>query len=93
MFEVVLFCRSFKSHAETIFMETRSEITPLKRLLFERQMSVRQLHEKTAIVYGTLREIVNGRVPGMENGIRIARALKVTVEDLWGHLVDEDESS
>lgn len=65
--------------------------TPLKRMLFESDMTVKELSERTGIVYGTLREIVRGRIPSIQHALLIADVLSVTVEELWGYIKDRPQ--
>lgn len=71
---------------ECVYMD---KITPLKRLLFEQQMTVTRLQRMTGITYNTLTAIVNGRPPRIEHAILIARVTNTTVEQLWSWTVDE----
>jgi DNA-binding XRE family transcriptional regulator len=67
--------------------------TPLKRLLFEREMTNRELARKCDLDENGLGQIINGkRVPNLITAMKIARALEVNVEDLWGHLLEEKEN-
>lgn len=66
-------------------------MTPLKRLLFERQLTNRWLAERTGMTETAVSLIVNGkRVPSLENALRIARALGVSVEELWGYILNNE---
>jgi putative transcriptional regulator len=63
-------------------------MTPLKRLLFERQLTNRWLAEKTGMTETAVSLIVNGkRVPSLENALRIAGVLESSCEELWGYLI------
>lgn len=65
------------------------DITPLKRLLFERQMTITALAEQSGVSYANLSLVVAGkRVPTLENALRIARALDTTIEELWGYVIE-----
>jgi transcriptional regulator with XRE-family HTH domain len=69
-------------------------ITPLKRLLFERQMTVKELSDRCGVNYNNLALVVNGkRLPTLENALRIARAVGEPVENLWGYVIDEQTGS
>lgn len=70
-----------------------AELTPLKRMLFERQLSIRWLEEKTGASYANLNTIVNGKhLPTLLLGMKIARTLDVTVEELWGYRLEDEQS-
>ncbi|MCY0892344.1 MAG: helix-turn-helix transcriptional regulator [Acidibacillus sp.] len=67
-------------------------MTPLKRLLFERQIQLRKLAQLTGMTETSLSLIVNGkRLPNLVNAFRIAKALDVSLEDLWGYIMEEGE--
>lgn len=66
--------------------------TPLQRILFERDITVTQLQEMTDLSYANLTLIVKGKnLPNLLPAMKIARALNVTVEDLWGYRLGEEE--
>jgi DNA-binding XRE family transcriptional regulator len=65
-------------------------MTPLKRLLFEREKTNRWLAQQCGLDENGLSLIVNGkRVPNLITAMKIARVLEVNVEDLWGYLLEE----
>ncbi len=67
-------------------------MTPLKRLLFEKQIQLRKLAQLTGMTETSLSLIVNGkRLPNLVNAFRIAKALEVSLEDLWGYIMEEGE--
>lgn len=61
--------------------------TAITQAMARREMTQTDLAEVTGIHLTTINAVVNGTVPRADNAIRIARALKVSVEELWGHMV------
>lgn len=59
--------------------------TKLKIVLFERGIKHRWLAEQAGIKEQTISDIVNGkRRPTLDNALKIAKALGVSVEELFG---------
>ncbi|OHX45082.1 MULTISPECIES: helix-turn-helix transcriptional regulator [Cytobacillus] len=62
--------------------------TKLQRIIKERGLKQSFIAEKAEITPGTLSKIVRGEsIPTLIVGIKIARVVNETVEDLWGDLV------
>jgi DNA-binding XRE family transcriptional regulator len=69
-------------------------ITPLKRMLFEREITNTELSRAIGLTRTNTGKIVNGdTVPSLIVAMKIARFLGVSVEDLWGHLLTEEETN
>lgn len=67
--------------------------TPLKRILFEREISNRELAKKIGADETGLGFVVNGkRVPNLMTALKIAKTLEVSIEELWGYLLEEKEN-
>lgn len=66
----------------------------MARIIRERGLKKKWVAEQAGMSAAAIALIVNGKTaPTMAAGIRIARVLGVTVEDLWGYLVDgKDEA-
>lgn len=56
----------------------------LSVILAEKEMKLKELHHKTGLNYSYLSDIKRGRtVPGVDNALKIAKALNRTVEEIW----------
>lgn len=66
--------------------------TPLKKILFERGLKNKWLAKESEIEEAGCSLIVNGkRVPTLVVALKIAKVLEVSVEELWGHLIIEEQ--
>lgn len=63
-------------------------LTVLQQVMRYQQLTAERLAEGAGVPVSTTYKIVSGTMPTLENGIRIARYLKVRVEDLWGSCAD-----
>lgn len=71
-------------------MINMKKIVPLKRILFERQLTIRWLAEQCGVNEANLNGVVNGkRLPTLKLALKIARVLNTTAEELWGYILDE----
>jgi DNA-binding XRE family transcriptional regulator len=69
-------------------------MTPLKQMINRRMMKSTWLSRETGIDIVTLSLIVNDkRKPSLVNAIKIARVLGTTVEELFGHWVDNQSTT
>ncbi|WP_041707479.1 helix-turn-helix transcriptional regulator [Alicyclobacillus acidocaldarius] len=69
----------------------QKEKTPLSKLLEDRGIKQRWLARQIGMPETSLSFIVQGkRIPTLPVAMRIARVLGVTVEELWGHIVDDE---
>ncbi|WP_211231387.1 helix-turn-helix transcriptional regulator [Alicyclobacillus pomorum] len=65
-------------------------MTPLKRLLFEKQLTHRWLAQQVGMTETAISLVINGkRVPSLENALRIAKVLETSVEALWGFVIED----
>lgn len=64
-------------------------MTPLKKVLFEIEKSNRWLAKEVGADETGISLIVNGkRIPSLLMSMRIAQVIGVSVEELWGHLLE-----
>ncbi|MCL6446015.1 MAG: helix-turn-helix transcriptional regulator [Alicyclobacillus sp.] len=64
--------------------------TNLKLYLVLHGIKQEWLVQKTGLPSATISRIVNGTTPSLVNALKIARALGVTVEELWGDLLEDN---
>ncbi len=63
--------------------------TKLKKIIEERGLKQGFIAKKAGISRGTLSLIVRGKsMPTLPVAIKIARVLEMTVEELWGEIVE-----
>jgi DNA-binding XRE family transcriptional regulator len=79
-----------------LYAEILNEVlnmTPLAREIEKRGLKKGWIAEKAGISRSTLALIVSGRSePTLKVALRIAKVLGMTVEELWGHLIEEKEN-
>lgn len=64
-------------------------MTKLQLLIKKRNIKQRELAKQLGISNSALSLIVNGKsVPTLKVALKIARAVNMTVEDLWGDLIE-----
>jgi plasmid maintenance system antidote protein VapI len=63
---------------------TEPGLSVLEQVMRYQGLSVRQLAKGAGVPVATTARIVNGSKPTLTNAIRLARYLKVRVEDVWG---------
>jgi DNA-binding XRE family transcriptional regulator len=63
----------------------------LSELINEKGLKKTWVAEQVGIAPGTLSKIISGetRAPELTKALKLARVLETTVEDLWGHLIEE----
>lgn len=59
-------------------------LTRVERLRRLQGWTLRDLEQRTGIAKSTLQRAMLGYFPDVRDGIRIARSMDVTVEDIWG---------
>ena len=62
------------------------ELTILQKLMKRQEppLTTTELGRRTGLSKATVSEIARGRLPRVDDALRIAFYLEVTVEDLWG---------
>ena len=66
----------------------RPGLTTLTRLRLYYGWTLQEMSSRTSVPVPTLNRIEKGQLPGLVHGMAIARLFRVSVEDLWGHLVE-----
>ncbi len=66
---------------------TEPGLTVLQQVMRFQRLSGHDLAKESGVPDSTVARVVAGGVPRLQHALRIARCLKVTVEELWGHLV------
>ena len=67
--------------------------TKLKKILDERGLKQGFIAEKAGLSRGAFSLIVRGKsIPTLPAALRIARVLDISVEELWGDLVEESKA-
>jgi len=62
---------------------TEPGLTVLQQVLRYQGLSVLHLSKATRIAESTMARVLGGHLPSLPHALRIARYLKVRVEDLW----------
>jgi plasmid maintenance system antidote protein VapI len=62
-------------------------MTPLERIIKERGIKKSWLAQKAGISNSAMTRLCQGGKPTVDVAIRISKALGVTLEDLWGHMI------
>jgi DNA-binding XRE family transcriptional regulator len=69
------------------------KMTPLAKAIKEKGLRKKWVAEKVGIAPGTLSLILSGKSdPTLKVALRLAKVLNMTVEELWGHLIEEEEN-
>ena len=65
-------------------------MTPLESILQERGIKKTWLAKKVGVSNGTMTRLCSGESkPTIDVALKIARVLGTSIEELWGHLIDE----
>lgn len=62
-------------------------LTVLQQVMRYQQLTAERLARGAGVPVSTTYRILDGKLPTLENAIRIARYLKVRVEDIWNDRV------
>jgi putative transcriptional regulator len=57
----------------------------LKEIIEERGIKITWLSEKSGVSRNTIHTYINGGVPALDKAYAIAKALGLTVDDVWKH--------
>lgn len=66
---------------------------PLKAAREAAKLDQDGLAERSGVSQATISRIERGQVPGTAVALRLSRALNVSVEDLFGHAVDDSDDA
>jgi DNA-binding XRE family transcriptional regulator len=61
----------------------------LEHMLIDKGIKKGWLAKQVGIAPGTLSNIFNGSVPTLAVAMKIAAVMDTTVEDLWGHVIED----
>jgi DNA-binding XRE family transcriptional regulator len=68
-------------------------MTPLDKLIEDRMLKKGKIAEKVGIAPQTLSKIVKGEsIPTLKVALKLAKVLEMSVEHLWGHLIEEEKN-
>jgi DNA-binding XRE family transcriptional regulator len=66
-------------------------MTPLAKLIEDRMLKKGKIAEKVGIAPQTFSKIVKGEsIPTLKVALKLAKVLEMSVEHLWGHLIEEE---
>jgi putative transcriptional regulator len=82
--------QDLKFFKRTCFIGDEKMATKLKIAMVEKDLTQRDLSEKAGISETSISGLVRGRTsPSIEVALKLAHVLEKSVEELWGHLIEE----
>jgi DNA-binding XRE family transcriptional regulator len=67
--------------------------TPIEKVIFEKGYRKGWIAKRVGIAPGTLSLIISGESsPSLKVALKLAKLLEISVEHLWGHLIEEENN-